>query len=85
MLRMRDCLKRPKRSTISKEDEVELENEALKLRSMILNFAKAKRDHKQKGLIYVNINIIEIMVGKAKKLGAINVVVTPKKAIDEKA
>ncbi|MBA0783040.1 hypothetical protein Gotri_000826, partial [Gossypium trilobum] len=28
---------------------------------------------------------IEIMVGKAKKLGAINVVVTPKKAVDEKA
>ncbi|MFQ6646357.1 hypothetical protein Gotur_020223 [Gossypium turneri] len=33
-------------------------DEALKLGSMIINFAKAKRDHKQKGLVYVDINII---------------------------
>ncbi|KAH1121623.1 hypothetical protein J1N35_004783 [Gossypium stocksii] len=56
--RMRDCLERYKLSIVTKEDEVELESEALKLGSMILNSAKAKRNHKQKGLMYMDINIV---------------------------
>ncbi|PPR98187.1 hypothetical protein GOBAR_AA22485 [Gossypium barbadense] len=42
---------------VSKEVEGDLKSEALKLRSMILNSAKAKRDRKQKGLMYMDINI----------------------------
>ncbi|MFQ6649122.1 hypothetical protein Gotur_023566 [Gossypium turneri] len=41
----------------NKEEKAEPKSETLKLGSMILNFTKAKRDCKQKGLMFVDINI----------------------------
>ncbi|KAH1081775.1 hypothetical protein J1N35_021536, partial [Gossypium stocksii] len=54
---MRDYPKRSKLSTVTEEDKAEPESEPLKLRLMILSFAKAMRDRKQKGLLFVDINI----------------------------
>ncbi|MBA0701790.1 hypothetical protein Goari_027403 [Gossypium aridum] len=56
--RIRENENKPMKCFLCCEEEVKLESEALKLGSMILNFAKAKRNHKQKGLVYVDINII---------------------------
>lgn len=56
--RMRDCPERSKMFAISKANEEDLvKSEVLKLRSMILNSMTAKRNCKQKGLIYMGINI----------------------------
>ncbi|KAH1106016.1 hypothetical protein J1N35_009784, partial [Gossypium stocksii] len=56
--RMQDYLEQFKMSIINKEDEAKLvEDKVLKLGSMILNSTKAKRDRKQKWLMYVDINI----------------------------
>ncbi|MBA0628813.1 hypothetical protein Godav_023460 [Gossypium davidsonii] len=57
--RMRDYLERSKLSTVTKEDEVEPENETLKLKSLILKSTKENKDHKQKGLMHVDINIAD--------------------------
>ncbi|PPS11512.1 hypothetical protein GOBAR_AA09131 [Gossypium barbadense] len=43
----------------------------------VLNKLISKHSHE-----ILNVDKIEIVVGKAKKLGAINAVVTPKKAVD---
>lgn len=56
--RMQDCPDRSNMFEISKEKKAKpVESEALKLESMILNFIKTKRNCKQKGLMYVDINI----------------------------
>ncbi|KAH1130173.1 hypothetical protein J1N35_001551 [Gossypium stocksii] len=57
--RVRDCLHRLMLFAIVKEDEVKPDEEkVLRIRSMILQFAKEKMDYKQKGLMFVDINII---------------------------
>ncbi|MBA0670146.1 hypothetical protein Goklo_029392 [Gossypium klotzschianum] len=57
--KIQDYPKRSKLSAITKEVEAELvKDKVLDLGSMMLKYAKAKRDHKHKGFIYVNINII---------------------------
>ncbi|MBA0607049.1 hypothetical protein Godav_019416 [Gossypium davidsonii] len=62
------------KSTISKENEAEhVESEALDLGSMIFNSIKVKRNHKQKGLMYVDINIVDTR-GGTKVLLAIQLV-----------
>lgn len=57
--RMQGYLERSKLSIDTKEEEVEPENETLKLKPMILKSMKEKEDHKQKGLIHVDINIVD--------------------------